>query len=87
MDHYIFLPGRWQGSSCVEVARLIVFVWRRVCATFCLAHMGFLFERWQGESFVELAWFAFVFRVGLMQFFVRVALSESGENILVGLGR
>jgi hypothetical protein len=52
-----------------------------------LAHMGFLFERWQGESFVELAWFAFVFRVGLMQFFVRVALSESGENILVGLGR
>ena len=87
LGFYIFLPERWQGSSCVELARLIVFVWRRVCATFCLAHMGFCLSGGRERSFVELAWFAFFFRVGLTQFFVGVALSESGGNILVGLGR
>ena len=50
-------------------------------------HAQFFFERWQGEIFVGLVWFAFLFRVGLMQFFVGVALSEPGGVILVGLGR
>ena len=38
-------------------------------------------------SVVELVWFDFFFRVGLTQFFVGVALSESGGNVVVGLGR
>jgi hypothetical protein len=48
---------------------------------------GFLHERRQGESIVELMWFAFLFRVGLTQFFVGVALSDSGGNVVVGLGQ
>ena len=43
--------------------------------------------RWQGERALELVWFAFLFRVGLTQLFVGVALSESGANTGVGLGR
>ena len=48
---------------------------------------GFLHERWQGETIVELVWFAHLFRVGLTQFFVGVALSDSRGNVVVGLGR
>jgi hypothetical protein len=43
--------------------------------------------RWQGERVLELVWFAFLCRVVLTQLFVGVALSESGANTVVGLGR
>ena len=86
----MFLLERWQGSSCVELARLLFLLTQGLrLRNFLFGSHGFLFERRQRENLVDFVRHVFLFRVGLAQLFVGVALSESGDQgkCLVGLGR